>query len=363
MNQEVVMVNVEQNKTDTCRWATQQSLRLIILLIVSIVILSTPSLYAKEAVQGVILGTKISEHPAWFKESFLDISEDVAEASESNKHVMLFLHLNGCPYCFKMNEENLKNAPYTNFIKTNFDVIALNIKGDREVAVNDETSLTEKELAEQLKVIYTPTIIFMDSNNKIVARTDGYRSVEDFKVVLDYVHERAYKNSTLTQYINNKKSPQYQFRSHPLLSETNDLTSLGNGPIAILFEDKGCRDCTLLHDGHLSNPGVNDTLKQFNFIRLDAMSSQKLIDMNGKTTTPRQYAEQLGLSYRPSILLFNQGKEIMRIESRLFLFHFSEALRYVGESHYKKYPKSFYDYLDIKTAELLKSGKNVNLAE
>ena len=363
MNREVFMVNIEKNKSDTFRLAAQQSLRLMISMIVLIVMLSTPQLYAKETVQGIILGTKISEHPAWFKESFLEISEDVAEASESNKHVMLFLHLNGCPYCFKMNEENLKNAPYTSFIKTNFDVIALNIQGDREVVVNDETSSTEKQLAEQLKVIYTPTIIFMDSNNKIVARTDGYRSVEDFKVVLDYVHEKAYKNSTLTQYINNKKSPQYQFRSHPLLSETNGLSSLGNGPIALLFEDKSCRDCTLLHDGHLSNPEVNDILKQFNFIRLDAMSSQPLIGMDGKTTTPREYAEQLGLSYRPSFVLFDQGKEIMRIESRLFRFHFSEVLRYVGEHHHKKYPKSFYDYLDIKTAELLKSGKNVNLAE
>ncbi len=363
MNQDVVIAKAEQNKKHDHRLVAKLNIWSIVILTVSIFILSGPSLYAEGTTQGIILGTKMSEHPAWFKESFLDISEDVAEASDSNKHVMLFFHLNGCPYCFKMNEENIKNAPYTDFIKNNFDVIALNIKGDREVVVNEELSLTEKEMAKKLKVIYTPSIIFMDSNNKIVARTDGYRSVEGFKEVLDYVHEKAYKSSTLAQYINNKKSLQYQFRSHPLLSESNDLSSLGNGPIAVLFEDKGCRDCTLLHDGHLNNPEVNDILKHFTFIRLDAMSSQKLIDMNGKTTTPREYAEQLGLSYRPSIVLFDQGKEVMRIESRLFRFHFSEVLRYVGEQYYKKYPKNFYDYIGVKTAEILKSGKNINLAE
>ena len=88
-----------------------------------------------------------------------------------------------------------------------------------------------------------------------------------------------------------------------------------------------------------------------------------MVDIEGNTTTPRLYAEQLGLSYRPSIVLFDQGKEIMRIESRLFLFHFTEVLRYVGERHYQQYPDSFYDYLDVKTAELLDSGKNVNLGE
>lgn len=324
---------------------------------------SASSLFASETKRGIVLGAKISEHPDWFKESFLDISEDIAEASEADKHVMLFLHLNGCPYCFKMNEENLKNAPYTQFIKDNFDVIALNIKGDREVALNEETSLTEKELAEKLKVVYTPTIVFMDSNNQIVARTDGYRPVGDFKHVLDYVHEKAYLNTTLTRYINEKNTPLYQFRPHSLLTESNDLSTLGNGPVAILFEDKNCRDCELLHNGHLSDINVQKILKRFKFIRLDALSTAPLTGFDGKATTARQYVEKLGLSYRPSIVLFDQGREVMRIESRLFRFHFTEILRYVGEGHYQKYPDSFYDYLDVKTEKLLNAGQDVNIAQ
>ena len=89
----------------------------------------------------------ISEHPDWFKESFLDIAEDVNQAAESGRHVILFMHLNDCPYCHRMIEENFKHAPYTDFIKENFDVIQLNIKGDREIAFNAETSVSEKELA------------------------------------------------------------------------------------------------------------------------------------------------------------------------------------------------------------------------
>ena len=80
---------------------------------------------------GKLIGGKMSEHPGWFKESFLDIAEDVNEAAEADKHVILFMHLNGCPYCYKMTEENFKQAPYTDFIQENFDVIAINIKVDR----------------------------------------------------------------------------------------------------------------------------------------------------------------------------------------------------------------------------------------
>jgi thioredoxin-related protein len=313
--------------------------------------------------RGKVLGAKISEHPDWFKESFLDISEDIAEASDNDKHVMLFLHLNGCPYCYKMTEENLKNAPYIDFIKANFDVIALNIQGDREVALDENTSLTEKQLAKKLKVIYIPTVIFLDSDNKTVARINGYRSVRDFKYVLDFVHEKAYQNTNLAEYIDNRKSVVYEFKDHPQLQSITDLSSLNKQPVAVLFEDSSCEDCTRLHEGHLSDPEVNAVLKNFTFIRLDALSDSPMVDIDGQTTTPRAYAQKLGLTYRPGIVLFDNGKEIMRIESMLYRFHFTEILRYVGERLYQQYPDSFYDYLDVKTAQTLDKGQNVNIGK
>ena len=313
--------------------------------------------------QGQILGGKESVHPDWFKESFLEIAADVEEATDENRHVMLFIHLNGCPYCYKMIEENIKNAPYTDYIKEHFDVIALNMLGDREVMMDDETSMTEKELARQLKVVYTPTILFLNSENEVVARTNGYRSVPDFKLVLNYVQEKAYETTTLAQYLDNKKNSVYTFRDHPQIQEITNLQSVADQPLAILFEDRGCVDCDALHDGHLANPEVRKILESFTLVRLDALSGQKITDVEGNTTTSRDYAEKLGLTYRPGIVLFDQGKEIMRIQSMLYSYHFSEVLRYVGERHYQKYPDDFYDYLDVKTAALLESGKDVSISD
>ncbi len=313
--------------------------------------------------QGQILGGKESVHPDWFKESFLEIAADVEEATDENRHVMLFIHLNGCPYCYKMIEENIKNAPYTDYIKEHFDVIALNMLGDREVMMDDETSMTEKELARQLKVVYTPTILFLNSENEVVARTNGYRSVPDFKLVLNYVQEKAYETTTLAQYLDNKKNSVYTFRDHPQIQEITNLQSVADQPVAILFEDRGCVDCDALHDGHLANPEVRKILESFTLVRLDALSGQKITDVEGNTTTSRDYAEKLGLTYRPGIVLFDQGKEIMRIQSMLYSYHFSEVLRYVGERHYQKYPDDFYDYLDVKTAALLESGKDVSISD
>jgi thioredoxin-related protein len=306
--------------------------------------------------QGQIVGGKESVHPDWFKESFLEIAADVEEAADEDKHVMLFIHLNGCPYCYKMIEENIKHAPYTDYIREHFDVIALNMLGDREVMMDDETSLTEKELATQLKVVYTPTILFLNAENKVVARINGYRSVPDFKLVLTYVQEKAYKKITLAQYLDSKKKPIYVFRDHPQIQEITNLQSAADKPLAVLFEDQGCFDCSALHDGHLANPEIRKILDGFTLVRLDALSDQKITDVEGNATTAREYTEKLGLTYRPGIVLFDQGKEIMRIQGMLYSYHFSEVLRYVGERHYQKYPDDFYDYLDVKTAALLEKG-------
>lgn len=332
-----------------------------ILMLLTTIIIMTCSSHIVAA--GKVLGGKSSEYPDWFKESFLEIAEDVAEASEENKHVMLYIYLNNCPYCHKMLEDNIKNAPYIDFIKQHFDIIAINMKGDRNVQMNDELSLTEKELATQLKVMYTPTIVFLNSNNKIVARTNGYRSVKDFKQVLNYVQQKQYEKTSLVKYLNQHKSQVYSFRDHPQIKPLTDLKNAAANPLAILFEDKACFDCDALHDKHLARQEVKDILKSFTLVRLDALSEQAIIDPQGNTTTAKAFAEELGLSYRPALVLFDKGVEIIRIQSMLYSYQFAETLRYVGERFYEKYPDSFYDYLNARTDELTKSGQDVYLSE
>jgi thioredoxin-related protein len=335
-----------------------------ILLFSLCLLLSGIALGTTPVVKGKVKGGLVSEHPEWFKESFLDIAEDVQQAAESGRHVILFMHLNDCPYCHRMIEDNFKHAPYTDFIKQNFDVIQLNIKGDREIAFDAETSLSEKKLADLLKVRYTPTVIFLNSDNKTVLRLNGYRSVRDFGYALEYVQQKAYLETTLSGYIESRPpEKQYSFREHPQFKQITDLQSVADNPLAILFEDSYCDLCDELHDGHLSRPSVNAVLENFTFVRLDARASTPIVDPEGNRTTPREFAEKLGLSYRPGIVLYDRGKEVSRIDGLLYSYHFEETLRYIGERHYDRYPKSFYQYLNIRTEQLLAEGKDVDLSK
>lgn len=218
---------------------------------------------ATEAKTGTVSGVKISEHPDWFKESFLDIADDVDEAAEAGKHVMLFMHLNGCPYCFKTVEENIKNSPYTGFIKKNFDVIAINIQGDREIAFNEVETLKEKALAKMLNVRFTPTVIFLDSSNQQVLRLNGYRTRSAFKHALDFVKSKGYQQTTLVEYIATQKAAKrYQMREHPQLQAITNLQRVADKPLALLFEDKWCNEaCNTLHDDILSQPETQKVLE------------------------------------------------------------------------------------------------------
>ena len=42
--------------------------------------------------KGQFYGAKPTEYPAWFKESFLNLKEDVAEAKAANKRVLIIFH-------------------------------------------------------------------------------------------------------------------------------------------------------------------------------------------------------------------------------------------------------------------------------
>jgi thioredoxin-related protein len=322
--------------------------------------------------RGELLGAKMSSHPDWFKESFLEIADDVDEAADAGKHLILFLEMNGCPYCHKMIEENFEGSDYSDWLQERFDVIALNVRGDREVALDAETSLGEKALAEKLGVSYTPTVIFLSPDNQIVARVSGYRNPAEFKQVLDYVDGKVYASQPLTDYLDGRRAeaePVYSFRKQPNIREATDIADLSaiDGPLLLLFEDAACTACDALHDGHLSAAEVTEALAPYTVVRVDTLSDAEFIATDGEPTTGRKLAQALGVDYRPTLVLMAGAagglEEIARIEGMLYRYHFVGLLEYVGLGKYREYPDSPFDYIDAKTARLTAAGEDVSISD
>ena len=311
---------------------------------------------------GAVTGGIAYEAPDWFKESFLEIAEDVVEANDENRHVLLFFHLNACPYCEKMLRENFDREPLRSKIQNNFDAIALNIKGDREIAMNEDLLTTERKLAEILKIQYTPTIVFLNTDIQTVLRLNGYRSPAALKQALDYVQSKAYLNTRFSDYKRaNMRFGQYRFIDDPLIKGAADLSRLQK-PVALLFEDEDCDECAQFHARMLARADIRDVLERFDFIRLDAKSSQAITGFDGAQTSPRELAASLDINYRPGIVLFDAGREVGRIESMLYPWHFENVLLHALDGNYQTYP-SYLDLARERQAKLLAQGKDVNVGK
>ena len=133
------------------------------------------------------------DKPDWFKASFLDVREDIDEAAVAGKRVMLYFYQDGCPYCAKLLNDNFGNRAIADKARQAFDVIAINMWGDRGVTDLSGEATTEKAFAAALRVQYTPTLLFMDEQGKVILRINGYFAPHKFDVALDFVagkHEK-----------------------------------------------------------------------------------------------------------------------------------------------------------------------------
>lgn len=274
---------------------------------------------------------------------------------------MLYFHQAGCPYCFNLIHQNFLDPQLAPFIQKNFDVVSFDLWGDRDVVLPDGTELTEKTLAVQWNIQYTPTLIFLNSDGSINLRIDGYRPKPVFSKILDYAlnNETDYSLAQSLIAANGNEELYSEF----FLLETRDLNALQGKPLAVVFEYKGCDDCEALHRNVIARPAVYAQLSKYQTVRFDVRSPKSLIKPDGSTTTPQRWANELGLNYYPSVVLFDEsGTERFRIGGYVQAFHFETALEYVSAGGYRLQPE-FQRFLDARANRLREKGETVVITE
>jgi len=335
-------------------------MRLILSLLAILIVGFNGNLVADSTV-GKLTGGTIYALPDWFKSSFLNFGEDVEDAREQGKHIMVFLHLDECPYCDRFINENFISGRNREYLEENFDSIGINIRGDLDVTWIDGVSYTEQELAQHLNVVGTPTLVFLSLSGDKALQLNGYRDPETIGHALEYVDGKHYRQLSFSDYQADFKRPGvYTFRSHPHLEVTTYLKDY-NGPLMVLFEDQYCIECDRFHENTLNHTDVLEAMKPFLFIRLDSEATHSLVTPDGNLTTPKQWAQDLSLTYRPAVIMFNEGKEIYRTDGILYHLHFSEALLYAA-GKYTEY-ESLRDFKDTYRADLMSNGKDIDFSE
>ena len=325
-------------------------------------LLSLPNQVFAESATGVVKGGHAYVLPGWFKTSFLDFQSDAEEARGERKHVMVFMHLDECPYCSRMLDESFSAGDNSEFIRNHFDVVGVNVRGDLEVRWADGETYSERALARKLRAIATPTVVFLDPDGNRVLQLTGYRDPGAFRRALDFVESGTYRTRPFADYLAQIEQPEiYDFLHHPQLERVTYFKGYSK-PLAILFEDRGCAECARFHEKTLNHPEVLEEMKRFLFVRLDADSTRLVIDVSGRKTTPAEWIKRLGLTYRPALILFNEGRPVYRVDGRLYHFHFKEALHYVSGAYYRKFD-TLSEFRAAYRRDLLASGKDIDFGE
>ena len=327
---------------------------------------SVPLAYAKT--EGELSAGMVNpghkEQPDWFKVSFLDLFEDIEEAADNNKRLMVYYYQDGCPYCKKLLEDNFSQREIAEKTQQYFDVVSINLWGDKEVVVGDKT-YTEKEFAEALKVQYTPTLLFFNEKNKIVFRANGYYPPEKFSALLDYIGKKQEVNLSYQDYME-KVNPQPA--TGLLHNDINSVLSTSNlskhdRPLLVMFEQKKCNTCDELHLDISKRKETLEQLSRFNVVVLDMWSSQMIIAPDGNEIKIRDWVKKLDVKYAPSLLFFDdKGEEVFRIDAYLKAFHVQSVMDYVASEAYKS-QSNFQRYIDERADHLREQGIDVNLMQ
>lgn len=307
------------------------------------------------------------EPPNWFKQSFMDLQEDLAEANENGKRLLLYFYQDGCPYCGKLLSVNWTQPDIVKKTRDNFDVIAVNLWGDRDVTDFSGNTMTEKRFAESKRVMYTPTLLFLNEKGEVALRVNGYYPPKKFAAALDYIAGRNENRLTFSEYYREETNSQASKKLHVdsnYLNKPYRLTPSArkdNRPLVVLFEQRWCDPCDELHEDIFKREETKKYLKKFDIVLLDRWSKEPVLTPGGDKTTAIEWAKQLKVNYAPSMIFFDKGgKEVFRTEAYLKSFHVQSVLDYVSSEAYKEQP-NLQRFIQARADKLHEQGIEVDL--
>ncbi len=153
-------------------------------------------------------------HQSWFLDSFLDLGDDLAESQAQGKRFVVLWEQKGCPYCRETHLVNFANPEINAYIRKNFNILQLDLWGSRQVTDFDGEEMEERALARKWRIMYTPTMMFMDESPEQVAgrkgseaevvRMPGYFKPFHFISMFEFVKEKAYQTQQFQKYIQAK---------------------------------------------------------------------------------------------------------------------------------------------------------------
>ncbi len=284
-------------------------------------------------------------YPDWFKESFLDLADDLDSALKRGKQgLIVYFGQKRCAYCNMLMEVNFGLSDIRQYTQRHFDVVPIDIWGVQEVTDIQGDTLTERKFALRERTNFTPSLVFYDAERREALRLRGYYPPYQFRAALEYVADGHYKNESFPEYLARgedavKFEPgdlnEADFFGQPPFNLDRSRFP-GQRPLVVFFEQGECHACDVLHSGPLRDPKILGRFRALDTVQLDIWNDTPVITPDGRRTTARKWAKELGLFYAPSLMFFDErGKEILMVDSVIGFFRMNNVLEYISTHAYK----------------------------
>ena len=286
--------------------------------------------------------------PDWFKVSFLELQDDLADARKNKKRgLIIYFGQKRCPYCKAQLETNWGQKDILNYTLKNFDVIAINVHGQKPVIDLNGKTWTEKSYSVAQNTHFTPSLVFYDLQGREALRLRGYRPPYQFRAALEYVADGHYLREPFRLYLaraerafsygKDELNEDDRFLPPPYILNRSRVAA--ERPLLVAYERPRCHACDVLHGGPFNDPRIRKLLDKLDVVQLDMSSDTPVVRPDGKKTTARQWAQSLNLDYAPTLIFFDeQGKEIIRIDSVVWFYRLQNVLTYVTSRAYLNQP-------------------------
>ena len=213
---------------------------------------------------------------------------------------------------------------------------------------------------------FTPTLLFLDEKGGVALRVNGYYPPPRFMAALDYAAQPRAGDVSFADF-QKKYLPEARaaiprddslFRKPPYVFDRRKPAA---HPLAVFFEQPDCADCDEMHAAALKAEETRKLLARFDVYRLDVKSGTAVVAPDGARTTAEQWARDLKVLYTPGVILFDAaGREVLRIEAYVRMFHLQSALDYVASGAYLQEP-NFQRYVQARADAMRDRGQRVDI--
>ena len=148
----------------------------------------------------------------WFLDTFLDFGEDLAEAADEGKGLLVLFEQQGCPYCRELHKVNFAKEQVRAYLTQNYNAVQIDLFGARETTDFDGQTYEERDLAGKWGVHFTPTSVLFPASaagkssqaEAEAFRMPGYLKPFHYLSALEYVAKGAYAEQRFQRFLQAK---------------------------------------------------------------------------------------------------------------------------------------------------------------